>query len=539
MSKIFAGSRLWLVLMLIAALAVTASCASDEGAEQDDPEVPDVQEEFADRVIYGLRADPVTLDPQVAIDQPSGQVTRNIYSALFRTDGDGNVVEDLATGYQISDDNLTWTFQLRDDVYFHDGTKFNAEAVKFVFDRQFDESLGLAFRGRWKDYVEGPDKIRLVDDYTLEIETLAPSPYFHLMLSTGFPGSIPSPAAIEKYGEDLGRNPVGTGPFKFVEWVSGERVVLEAYEDYHGEGPYIQTLEMRIISEDSARMMALEAGDIHMAANIPPHSIGLLEGRDDIDVIHSPLFRVFYWAFNCTRPYLEDVRVRQAMNLAIDRETLVEHVLQGVGTVTQSHLSPASEGYHPSDVFSYDPERAVEMLEEAGWDFDRELVAFITSGRYYQDRESGEAYAGMLSEIGVDVQTQVLEWGAFVDAVWFTPHDDELAQERDFAQTTWGSDNIAWTLRAVLHGDAWPPTMYNEAFFADEQVDALIHAINTEMDTELRLQHIEAVQERLAETAPWIPGFVETLVFAKTSDLEGVEVWLEGIWWNEAKLRIR
>ncbi len=521
------------LLMLGVLLMITAGCgAVDEDAGSVDSDV-----EYASEIVYGLRADPETLDPQRAIDQPSAQVLVNIYNALLQLGDDGQLEPDLAEDYEITDDGLTWTFYLRDDVQFHDGTDFNAQAVKEVYERQFAEELGLAFGGRWGRHVEGPDSIRVVDEYTLEIETISPSPYFGYLVATGAPGYIPSPAAIEEHGEDLGTNPVGTGPFVFERWASGEEVVLRANENYYDEGPYIDTLRMRIITEDSAREMALEAGDIHMAPNIPPRSIPGLEAEEGIEVVESPLYRVFYWAFNCTQPYFEDVRVRQAFNHAIDKESIVEHVLQGVGVVTHSPLSPISEGYVETDMYEHDPDLARDMLEEAGWDFDRELTSYITSGRYYQDRETGEALAGMLDEIGVQVNTEVLEWGAFVDAVWFTPHDDPEAQARDFMQTTWGSEDVAWTLQAVLHGDAWPPNVYNEAFFAHDRADELIDAVETEIDDDQRLEYLAEVQELIMEEAPWIPVYAETQVFAKTDRLEDVRIWTELVRWDQARLR--
>ena len=525
------GKRLQLVLAMVMVALLLLGCGGD-GASS-----PDGEAEYGSSIIYALRADPETLDPQRAIDQPSAQVLVNLYNALLQLDDAGGLTADLAEDWEISDDGLTWTFYLREDVEFHDGTQFNADAVKFVFDRQFDEDLGLAFGGRFKRHVSGADSIRVVDEYTLEIETEQPSPYFGYLIATGAPGYIPSPAAIEEFGQDLGTNPVGTGPFVFDRWSSGEVVVLKAYDNYHGEGPHIEELELRVITEDSARAMALEAGDIHMAPNIPPRSIPGLRDQDGIEIVESPLYRVFYWAFNTTQPHFEDPEVRQAFNYAIDKEAIVDHVLQGVGTVTHSPLSPSSEGYVESDMYTHDPDKAREMLEEAGWDFDRVLTAYITSGRYYQDRETGEAIAGMLGEIGVEVETHVLEWGAFVDAIWFTPYDDPEAQARDFMQTTWGSEDVAWTLQAVMHGDSWPPAGYNEAFFADQRVDELIDAITVEIDDQQRLEYLEEIQLLIMEKAPWIPVYAETQVFAMSDKLEGVRIWTELVRWNEAKIR--
>ncbi len=519
------------ISLLVAVLVSLVGCGPTPQATQPATETKPT------RLVYALRADPVTLDPGKAIGAPESAVMGNIYNALFNLNEKGELVPDLCERFSVSEDDLTWTFHLRQGVKFHDGTEFDAHAAKFVYDRFFDDSLNLAHSRRWKGYVAGPEDIVVLDKYTLQIKTVAPSPFFQYIVARGFPGWIPSPEAIKKYGEDLGRNPVGTGPFKFDSWVSGEKVVVSKNDDYHFGAPAIDQIEMRVISDDSARVMALESGEVHLISNVPPAAIPTLEGNANISVVKSPLYRVFYWAFNMTKPYFQDVRVRQAFNYAIDREALVKHVLQGVGTVADSYLAPTVEGYRAIGLYKYDPDKARQLLQEAGWDSNLRLTTYVTQGRYYQDRESAEAVAGMLDAVGVKVQIRVLEWGAFTDAIWNAGPDDPAAQQRDFVQTTWGTNNVAYGLQAVFHGDSFPPTFYNEAFFANEEVDRLLDAIDGEMDREKRLALIGEVQQLLMENAPWIHGYVETQVFAMSKNLEGVKIFTETVFLEEATLK--
>ena len=472
------------------------------------------------RVIYGYGAEAVKLDPSDAIDRPSFDVTSNIYDGLVELDEDGGIVPALAESWTLSEDTLTWHFVLREGVTFHDGTPFDAEAVKFTFDRVLDESNGLGGFGQWSPLIE---EVIVTSPNEVDIVTKQPSGGLLSLLASGYGGMV-SPAAVAEFGADFGRNPVGTGPFVFGSWDQGERIVLLRNDAYWNGAPAIDEVEFRVISQDAARVLALESGDVDVIANVTPQNIPLLRENDGLSVVQKPTYRLFYWAFNNTKDVFQDVRVRQAFNHAIDREALVEFTLQGVGQPADAPIPPTVSGYAPMDLYSYDPDRASALLSEAGFPSDWQGVAYVTEGRYYMDRQVAEAIQGMLSGIGVNVQIEVLEWGAFVDAVWSSPADSELAQSRDFAQTAFGTADPGQTFRSTLFSEYWPTAGYNEALFADPAIDALILEIEQSVDEESRIAATQALSAAVYEAAPWIFSHFEQQVVAHQAAVSGIEV---------------
>lgn len=472
------------------------------------------------RVVYGYGAEAVNLDPGDAIDRPSFDVSQNIYDGLVAIDQQGAIQPALATEWSLADDNLTWTFTFREGVTFHDGTEFNAEAVKVNLDRILDEENKLGTFGQWDPIVKdvsvtGPLEVQLV--------TKVPAGGLLTLMASGY-GGIISPTAIDKFGEDLARNPVGTGPFVFTTWTQGQSIVLTSNPNYWGGAPEIAELEFRVISEDSSRILALEAGDVDIIANVSAQNIPILRDNDSLVVVQQPTYRLFYWAFNCTKDVFKDVRVRQAFNYLIDRQSLVENVLQGVGQPADAPIPPTVIGYAPLDTYTYDPERGKALLTEAGFPADWKGVAYLTEGRYYMDRQVGEAIQGMLAEAGVNVRVEVLEWGAFVDAVWSAPAESEAAQARDFAQTAFGTADPGQTFRSTLFSTYWPTAGYNEALFADPEIDAAIEAVEQSVAENERVAAIEKLSSLIYDAAPWIFSHFEQQVVGHSARVEGIVV---------------
>jgi peptide/nickel transport system substrate-binding protein len=472
------------------------------------------------RVIYGYGAEAVKLDPGDAIDRPSFDVMQNIYDGLVEIDQQGAIQPALATEWSISDDNLIWTFTLRDGVTFHDGTPFNADAVKINMDRILDEGNQLGTYGQWEPIIAA---VNVTAPLTVEVVTKRPAGGLLNLMASGY-GGIISPTAIEELGADLARNPVGTGPFTFSEWEQGQRIVLMKNPDYWGGAPAINELEFRVISEDSSRILALEAGDVDVIANVSAQNIPLLRDNSSLVVVQQPTYRLFYWAFNCTKDVFQDVRARQAFNYLIDRQSLVENVLQGVGQPADAPIPPTVIGYAPIGTYTYDLARGQALLAEAGFPADWEGVAYATEGRYYMDRQVAEAMQGMLAEAGVNVRVEILEWGAFIDAVWSATADSEAAQARDFAQTAFGTADPGQTFRSTLFSTYWPTTGYNEALFADPAVDAAIEKVEQAVAEEERVAATQELSQLIFAAAPWIFSHFEQQVVGHTATLTGIEV---------------
>lgn len=470
-------------------------------------------------VIYAYGSEAVTLDVADIIDGPSFDVAYNIHEGLVDLSRDGEIEPVLATQWSLSEDGLSWTFYLREDVRFHDGTKFDANAVKFNFDRIMEEDEGLANRGQWEPYIETVD---VVDDYTVKITTYKPYGSLLNLMADDFGKFMNSPTAVKEGEGDYGRNPVGTGPFKFESWRPGERLVIIRNPDYWREGPGIESVTFRPTPEGSSRVLSLEAGDVHVISQVPAHDSVRLAADDNFRIMETTLPRLFYWAFNNTKEVWSNPDVRIALNMAIDRESIVENVLLQAGAVARSYVSPILPASMPFDLYDYDPEGARSMLERLDFPFDRRFRLYATEGRYYQDRQVAEAMAGMLSEIGVNFDVEIIEWSAFVDAIWFTPPDDPIAQARDAMQTTYGSNDPPTWMRQTLVTSSWPPDGFNEAVYSNEMVDQLVIEVNETTNMDDRNAILQEIQRELINDPPWIISHFEQAVIAHQPELTGL-----------------
>lgn len=476
-------------------------------------------------IIYGYGSEAIILDMADAIDGPSQDITDNLHEGLLEMGPDGEILPALAKSWQLQDDGLTWTFFLRSDVQFHDGTIFNSKAVKFNFDRVMTEALGHANLGQWAPYIS---EVRVVDEFTVEIVTFKPYASLKLKLADSWGKLMNSPAAVEEFGADYGRNPVGTGPFMFESWSPGEHIVLARNPNYWRTGPGVETLRFRPISEGSVRLLALEGGDIQIINQVPAQSLAMLRENARVLVQQKTTTRLFYWAFNHTKGAWKNPMVRQALNHAIDRQSIVDNMLFGVGEVATSFVSPSVPSSVSFSDYQYDPELARSLLKKAGYDFDYVATCYATEGRYYQDRQVAEAIQGMMAQVGIQINLEILEWGAFVDAIWFTPADSPVAQARDFMQTSFGSNDPPTWMNQTLHTNAWPKDGFNEAFYSNAKVDSLIDDANRIADVEAQSKIVRTIQNELRADPPWIISHFEQAVIAHSANLTGISIWPSG-----------
>ena len=470
-------------------------------------------------VVYAYGAEAVNLDAADAIDGPSFDVVYNIHEGLVGLSETGEIVPVLATSWSLSDDRLSWTFILREGVKLHDGTDFDADVVKFNFDRVMDAANELGNVKQWEPHIAS---VEVVDAFTVRIDTKKPYGSLLSLLASDFGKLMNSPDAVAQHGDRYGRNPVGTGPFVFESWNPGVSLVLKKNPDYWGGAPAIGSVEYRPSPEGSARVLALESGDVDLINQVPAQDLARLQESDAYDLSNRTISRLFYWAFNHTKDVWSNPRVRIALNRAVDRQSIVDNVLYGAGEAANSYISPTVYGSIPIDVYGYDPAAARKMLEEANFPFDRTFVVYITEGRYYQDRQVAEVLQGMLQEIGLKIQLEVIEWGAFVDAVWFTPAEDAAAQARDIVQTSYGTEDPPTWMRQTLTSYNWPKNGFNEAFYGNEEVDRLIDASNESTNLEERKAILADIQQNLIEDPPWLITHFEQAVVAHKARLTGL-----------------
>lgn len=382
------------------------TAAAEEPAEEDPAEAEEEGEPV--EITIALNGEPNTLDPVFAAGRLSQAFLANIYDGLTAHKQDGTLEPALAVSWEALDDN-TWQFKLREGVTFHNGEAFTAASVKASLDRIFDPANESPMIGRVGEISE----VEVVDDFTVNITTETPDVLLPVRLSELYGSVVPAQYVAEVGTEGFADAPVGTGPFKFVEWVPNQHIVLEANEDYWRGAPAVDRITVYPITEDAARMAALQTGEVDIVSNVPAFQVAELEAAG-LQIATVPSTRFFFLVMRTDMPPFDDVRVRQALNYALDVPALIDAVQFGLGDQLATVVIPQAFGYDPSiEPYPHDLERARELLAEAGYPdgFDATFDAF--TGSIVDHTRVAEAVAGQLSEAGMRFELNVTEFGVF------------------------------------------------------------------------------------------------------------------------------
>jgi glutathione transport system substrate-binding protein len=445
-----------------------------------------------------LYADAVTLDPYNSNDNLSLSVERTVYDGLVGFTPDMKVKPQLATSWEPSRDARVFTFRLRRGVKFHDGTPFNAEAVKINFDRVRDPAQKLT-RFSLYGIIES---ITAVDEFTVRF-TLQ-KPFGAMLYSFAHPaGRIISPAAIAKGGAFLARNPVGTGPFKFVSWDPGREIVVERNPEYWEAGqPRVDRIVFKFIPEDASRVAMLLSGEAQFAFPIPGVQAEAIARTPDVSLDARWSIYAFYVALNTQRGPFRNQAVRQALNYAIDKNAIIKIVLRGHGRVLDAPMAPGTANYSQVQAggWPYDVAKAKALLSEAGFPNGFPLV-FWTDTRT-ENQRLGEAIQQMLSQVGVTVNLQPIE-AATLSAIRFKPLEENQSQANlsGWSPSTGDAD---WALRPLFASASWPPALFNLAFYKNASVDALLADALATADEARRAKDYAEASRIIWNDAPWI-----------------------------------
>ncbi|SLN26455.1 ABC transporter substrate-binding protein [Roseisalinus antarcticus] len=480
---------------LLAATAATALALSLGSAQAQTPE---------DVLIVGQIAEPQALDPAAVTAVNDFRILMNMYDGLVRyRDGTLEVEPALATDWTISEDGTVYTFTLREGVTFHDGSAFDAEAVKFNFDRMLDEEhpyhdtgpFPLAF------FFSAVETVEAVDPQTVRFTLNAP--YAPFLSNLAYPtGLIVSPAAVEEYGADFGRNPSGTGAFTFGEWRSNEAVVVQANPDYWDGAPELQTVVFRPITDANTRTAEMLAGGIDLMVEVPPVALSEFEG--DAYTVHEQAGpHVWFLILNAKEGPFADVRVRQAANYAINKEAIVNDVLEGTAEVAAGPTPPAfAWAYNPDlEPYPYDPDKARELLAEAGAE-GAELTFYVTEGGsgMLDPVSMGTAIQADLEAVGLDVTIETYEWNTFLGNV-----NPGLEGKADMAEMAWMTNDPDTLPFLTLRTAAFPDNGgFNSGYYSNPEVDALLDAARVETDQDERARLYQEMQVIVQEDAPWV-----------------------------------
>ena len=387
-----------------------------------------------DNLIYATSAEPLGLDPAMVDDNDSGNVNCNIYDSLLRFKKDSTDIEPgLAESWTISDDGLIYTFKLRQGVKFHDGTPFNAAAVKYNFDRQ--QGPNLDPKMTYAPLVFGDVvSTEVVDDYTLKVTLKKPSTPFLRNLAMAYAAPIASPTALEKY-KNLMEHPVGTGPYKLVTWDRGQQIILTTNEDYWGEKPPVQNVIFRIMKETSSRVVALNNGEVDIINGIDANVIDQLKSGGSL-IYEAEGNNTNYMVYNCRDGYITaDKEVRHAISQAINVPELVASLYKGYAEYAPSYMPSFMEGYDPNvQSTTYDPEAAKATLEKKG--IKEISILTYSNARYYNTvggQVLAEAVQAYLDKVGVKANIAVYDWSTFKSKL--------LTDKWDLSFIGWVGDN--------------------------------------------------------------------------------------------------
>lgn len=450
-----------------------------------------------------------------------------VYETLFDRNADGKIVGLLATGFDISQDGLTYTFHLQPGVEFHDGTPFDAEAVKYNFERKINLKLPTYDSIPW-------ESVEVVDPQTLRVQLTAPAPHIVNVLSAKT-WSIYSPTWAEEVGPDgVKSDAVGTGPFVLEEFRPNDTLRLVRNPNYWQDGlPYLDAVVFRVISDANTRAALFESGDVDMALGLPVPVTERLRRDQRFNVLSELGARQYYITLNNSRAPTDDVLVRKAINHAVDKQGIINAVFMGVGAEIAKavYMSPIVIGYHEAGYYEYDPERAEELLEEAGWtmgpggvrtkDGERlELSLFTRRGSVTGDFETAELVQGMLADVGIDVDLQVYESASFVPAVTVPAEDSTY----HMANLTWGTvtGDAEYVVSTIYRCDSAAPRLYNRAYYCNEEVDRLSDLSRQAPTLEKRNDIYREIVELVFADAPILQLFNSVEFAPVSADVHGI-----------------
>ncbi|MBE0596538.1 MAG: peptide-binding protein, partial [Desulfuromonadales bacterium] len=480
---------------------------------------------YGDTIILGSIGDATTLLPVIASDSASSAINSLVYSGLVRYDKNLEIEGDIAESWEISDDNLTITFRLRQDVRWHDGTPLTAEDVLFTYQTYIDPKVPTAYAERYKQV----DKAEVVDPHTFRVSYRQPLATALISWAIDIlPKHLLQGQDVTK--SPLGSQPVGAGPYRFVEWRRGEKIVLEANKDYYEGSPYIHRVVYRIIPDLSTMFLELQSGGLDTMDLTPlqyARQTDTLAFKRRFEKYRYPASAYTYLGFNLRRPLFQDQRVRQALAYAIDKQELIDGVLLGLGQVANGPYKPGTWPHNPEvPSYPHDPQKARELLAEAGWtdsngdgllDKNGQPFAFtiLTNQGNDQRTKSGEIIQRRLRDVGIEVKLRVIEWASFLK---------EFVDPGNFDALIMG-----WTIPPdpdaydVWHSSKTGKGMLNFINYKNDEVDALLEQGRRTLDQDERKKIYGRFQEILGQEQPYVFLYVPDALPVVANRFRGIE----------------
>lgn len=457
-------------------------------------------------IVIGVSSDVVSPDPHDQNDTNSNRVIRMMFDSLVYSDVDGTIKPALAESWETVSDT-EYRFKLREGVKFHNGYDLTAEDVVFSLERQMNSP-------KVKTFVSAIESVTADDEYTVTVKTK--QPYAPLLYNLSLPQSSivcskhfdELTAAGRKYSEQ----PVGTGPMVFSSWLPNDNFTVTAFDEYWGEKPKATRISVRVIPESSSRTIALETGEIDIVESVPAVDIPRVMENKGLKTVTQTSTSVTYASFNTRKAPLDNVKVRQALSCAVDKQAIIDVICEGYAQQVNTIYPPAMPSYDESiDLYPYDIERAKQLLTEAGYP-DGFTIEIATSGD--ERNRIAQLLQSDFSKIGVNLEITLLEWGAYLDYIGGTNHQMYIVG--------WSSGmEPDGSTTPLFHSESVGPTG-NRSWYQNEELDALIDEGKSTMNMDDRLDIYKEIQRIVMEDAVWIPLFARETVIAMNKNLEGM-----------------
>lgn len=469
--------KLALIVGILISMLMLVACGGGEKKSAEGTAVRDT-------IVVGNGADAKSLDPHASNDNPSSRVTAQIYDRLAEFDDNSVPQPSLADSWE-QPDNTTTIIHLRKGVKFHNGEELKASDVKFTIDRMQNSP-------QVHHIIEAIDHVDIIDDYTVKIVTKTPyAPLLNHLAHNAV--AILNEKAVTEAGDSYGQHPIGTGPYKFISWASGDRIVLEAFPEYFkGETP-VKNLIFRSIVEETNRTIGLETGELDIVYDILGMDKTRLQNDPKYNYIEEPGVSMTYLGFNVKKAPFDNPKVREAISYAIDQAPIIETAFLGGAVAADSIIGPKLFAYSPVGKYEYNPEKAKELLKEAGLENGFKTKIWINDNNIRRD--IAVILQDQLKQVGIDVAVETLEWGAYLDGTARGDHDmfilgwGTVTRDPDYG--------INALVSTATHGGAG-----NRTFYSNPKVDELLEAGKSELDIEKRKAIYKEIQEIIRKELP-------------------------------------
>ncbi|MEA4920024.1 MAG: ABC transporter substrate-binding protein [Clostridiaceae bacterium] len=499
-------------LLLIALLAFStfAACGSINTKPTDDTKSEDDVPAHEDSIVIAIESEPTTLNPYDHAAVVSGYMNQLTYNRLFKIDVDTlKPVPDLVESFENTDEN-TWVFTIKQGVMFHDGTEMTAEDVKASMEYARDFTSSNKYTGFWTN-------IEVTDKYTVKITTNGP--YALILNDLSANGNTIVPKALIDSGNDFNKNPIGSGPYKFVQWTLGDNLTFVKNENYFDKEhtPTITDMTWRVIPEGSSRTIALENGEVDLIIDVASTDVSRILDTEGLKLDEVDGTRMNFMALNNEKDIFSNVLVRKAINSLIDKAAVVEVAANGQGKPAIGMNPSAYAGTTDDGADEYNVQKAMEYFKQAG--VDPTTLSFTCMCYTDATRRSAEVIQGCLAEAGITMNIETLDFAAFLSKL--------LEGNYEAAIAGYSSSDLLTYMKGLWHSSSINAT--NSSRMSDSEIDSLITLASSQLDDTERTATMTSVAKLTNENTPFIPLFTSSVIRAYNESLNGVKVGASGL----------